>query len=66
MLCKTSLVWLRFGRRKTYPWITLVIASYKIACFGEVERDREKARLMMALAKINFVGVLELLNDLLW
>ena len=44
----------------------LAIASCNIACFCKVERDREKARLITALAKINFVGVLELLNDLLW
>lgn len=65
MLCKNSFVWFRFWRRKTYPWQTLAIASCKIVWMCG-EQDREKTRLMLALTKIDFVGVYSLLNDLLW
>lgn len=66
MLCKTSLVRFRFFRRKTYLWTTLVLAACKFVCSCGIERDKEQVRLMVALAKINFVGVLEFMNDLLW
>lgn len=65
MLFHTSLIWFRFWRRKTYPWMTLAIATYKVFCLYGVERDRE-TRLMMALAKIDFVSILAFMNDLLW
>jgi hypothetical protein len=66
MLCRTSLVWFRFLRRKAYPWVTLATAACKIAYSSRIERDREKARLMLALTRINVVSVLELMNELLW
>lgn len=66
MLCKTSLIWFRFFRRKTYPWTTLAIAACKVVYSCGIERDKEQVRLMVALARINFVGVLEFMNELLW
>lgn len=65
MLHKT-LVWLRFWRRKTYPWAVLAIAADKLVHLRGIEQDKEKARLMMAVAKINFVSVYTFMNDLLW
>lgn len=66
MLYKTSFVWLRFFRRKTYLWMILAIEIGKLTYFGKTERDREKASLQIALAKIDFVKFYALLNDLLW
>mgnify|MGYP005842264521 CR=1 FL=1 len=66
MLCRTSLVWLRFFRRKIYPWTTLAIAACKIPCACRLERTREIVRLMVALTRIDAVAVCEFLNDLLW
>lgn len=65
MLCRPSL-WVRFLRRKVYPWKALAVAPGKVVWLGGTERDREKARLMMALAKIDFAGVYAFLIDLLW
>ena len=64
--CKTSIVWLRFFRRKTYPWIILVITAYKLVYLCGNEQEREKVRLMIALARIDFVAVYAFMNDLLW
>jgi hypothetical protein len=66
MLCKASLVWFRFFRRKTHFWIALAIAASQFVCSCGTARDREKVRMMLALARINFVGVLEFMNELLW
>lgn len=56
----------RFLRRKAYPWTALAVAPGKVLWLWGTERDREKACLMMALAKIDFVGAYAFLNDLLW
>jgi hypothetical protein len=66
MLCKTSLVWGRFFRRKTNPWTTLAIAACKVVCSCGIERSRENVRLMVALVRIDAVKVLEFMNELLW
>jgi hypothetical protein len=64
--CRTPLVWVRLFRRKIYSWATLAIAAYKLVYFCGTEQDKEKVRLMMALAKIDFVTVYAFMNDLLW
>ncbi len=66
MLCKTSFVWLRYFRRKTYPWIIIAIATSRFTYLDATEKEREKVRLMMALAKIDFVKFYAFINDLLW
>lgn len=64
--CKTSIVWFRFFRQKTYPWTILAIAAYKLVHLRGIEQDREKARLMTTVVKIDFVSVYAFMNDLLW
>lgn len=64
MLSKT-LVGFRLVRRKTYPWAILAIAAYKLVHLRGIEQDKE-IRLMIALAKIDFVSVYAFMNDLLW
>ena len=59
-------IWFRLFRQKTYPWIILAIAAYKLVYLCGNEQDREKARLMAALAKIDFVAFYAFINDLLW
>ncbi len=68
MLYKTSFVWFRFFRRKTYFLVILAIASCKVIylCGTEKDKEKEKARLQVALAKIDFVKVYTFMNDLLW
>ncbi len=66
MLYKTSFVWLRFFRRKTYLWMILAIAFFKTIYLCGTEQQREKARWMVALAKLNFVKIYGFMNDLLW
>ncbi len=65
MLSKT-LVWFRLVRRKTYPWAILAIATYKLVHLRGIEQDKEKSRLMTAVAKIDFVSIYAFMNDLLW
>lgn len=51
--------------RRTYPWATLVIITWRIIYSNGFKRDREKIRFLMALVKIDFAGILSLMNDLL-
>lgn len=66
MLYKTSFVWFRFVRRKTYLWMSLAIATSKVIYSNETEQNKEKVRLMVTLAKIDFVKIYAFMNDLLW
>lgn len=66
MLCKTPFIWIRFFRRKTYPWTILALAVCKIIYLCGTQQDKEKFRLMVALAKIDFVKFYAFINDLLW
>ncbi len=65
MLCKTS-VWFRLFRRQNYDWMILVIATCKVIYLGVTQQNKEKIRLMVALAKIDFVKIYAFMNDLLW
>lgn len=66
MLYKKSFVWLRLFRRKTYLWLLLGVASIRVIYLGGTEQQREKARWMVALAKLDFVKIYGFMNDLLW
>ncbi len=66
MLYKPSYAWFRLTRRKTYPWLVLIITVWRVACCRDSERNKEKVRLMAALVKIDFVSVMALMNELLW
>lgn len=66
MLYKTSFVWFRFFRRKSYLWLIIAIAFYKVIYLCGTEQQKEKTRLQVALAKIDFVKVYAFINDLLW
>jgi hypothetical protein len=44
----------------------LAIAPLKLLFASEVERIHEQVRYLNAIARIDFVGVYGLLNDLLW
>lgn len=63
---KLSCAWLRLTRRKTYPWLVLIITTWRIACCHQSERNQEKVCWMAALVKIDFVRVMTLMNELLW
>lgn len=52
--------------RKTYPWTTLSIRALRIISSNGFTRDREKARFLMTSVKIDFAGIISLMNDLLW
>jgi hypothetical protein len=58
-----GLQWLRF---QCFPWLVLAIAPLKLLFASEVERIHEQVRYLNAIARIDFVGVYGLLNDLLW
>jgi hypothetical protein len=63
---KSCRIRFRFLRSKSDPWIVLAIAPFRIATSSGVNRTYAKIRCMSAITKINFAGVYELLNDLLW
>ncbi|MBW4638449.1 MAG: hypothetical protein KME05_09465 [Gloeocapsa sp. UFS-A4-WI-NPMV-4B04] len=65
MVYKTR-VWFRLFRQKIYPWTIFAIAACKFVYLCGNEQDREKARLMVSLAKIDFVAFYAFINDLLW
>ena len=66
MRYKSPFVWLRLFRRKTSPLMTIAIALSKVIYLCGTEQQKEKTRLQVALAKIDFVKVYAFMNDLLW
>lgn len=56
----------RFVRYQYSPWLVLMIAPLKLLYASEVERIRLQLRCFRAIARIDFVHVYGLLNDLLW
>ncbi len=56
----------RFMRYQWFPWLRLAIALLKLPFTSGVERIREQVRYCNAIARIDFVSVYGLLNDLLW
>ncbi len=57
---------LRFVRYRCFPWFVLAIAPLKLLFASGVERMQEQVRYFNAIARIDFVSVYGLLNDLLW
>lgn len=66
MIYKSPFVWLRFFRRKTSPLMTIAIATGKVIYSRGTEQNREKVRLIIAMAKIDFVKFYAFMNDLFW
>ncbi len=56
----------RFVRFQCFPWFVLAIAPLKLLFASGMERIHEQIRYFNAIARIDFVGVYGLLNDLLW
>lgn len=56
----------RFVRFQCFPWFVLVIAPVKLIFASGVERTREQVCYFNAIARIDFVRIYGLLNDLLW
>lgn len=56
----------RFVRYQCSPWLVLAIAPIKLLFAPEVERMRLQLSCFSAIARIDFVRVYGLLNDLLW
>jgi len=55
----------RFVRYQCAPWFVLAIAPLKLLFASGVERTHEQLRYFNAIARIDFVGIYGLLNDLL-
>ncbi len=56
----------RFVRYQCFPWFRLATTLFKLPFASGVERIRAQVRYLNAIARIDFVGVYGLLNDLLW
>lgn len=65
-LLQYSYLRFRFVRDQCAPWLVLAIAPLKLLFVSGVERIHEQVRYLSAIARIDFVGVYGLLNDLLW
>ncbi|MBD2775581.1 hypothetical protein [Iningainema tapete] len=63
MLGKTPLIWFVVVKR-TYPW-AMVITVWRVISSSGIKRHREKARFFLALVKIDFAGIISLMNDLI-
>lgn len=64
MLGKTPLIWFVVVKR-TYPWATLVITVWRVISSSGLKRQREKARFFLVIVKIDFAGIISLMNDLI-
>ncbi len=56
----------RFVRYQCSPWFVVAIVSLKLLFASKVERTSVRIRYFSAIARIDFVSVYGLLNDLLW
>jgi len=56
----------RLLRYQCFPWFIVAIAPLKLIFASRMERMQEQACYFRAIARIDFVGVYGLLNDLLW
>ncbi|NJK27587.1 MAG: hypothetical protein HC925_02155, partial [Coleofasciculaceae cyanobacterium SM2_3_26] len=56
----------RLLHNSVQPWIVLAIAPFQLLATRGIQRTHAQIRYWVAIAKINFVGVYELLNDLIW
>lgn len=56
----------RLVRYHCSPWFVLAIAPLKLRFASGVERMQAQVRYFNAIARIDFVHVYGLLNDLLW
>lgn len=56
----------RFVRCQCFPWFVLAMSPLKLLFASGVERIHVKVRYFSAIARIDFVSVYGLLNDLLW
>lgn len=63
---RSSHVRFRFLRYQFSPWIVLAIAPFDLLCSSGVNRTTAKIRCLKAMSKIDFAGVYEFINDLLW
>jgi hypothetical protein len=66
MRCKTLLIWLRFGRKKTYPWRTLAMTACDYFYSSGVKKEQTKVSFLATLWKLDTPKIIELMNDLLW
>ncbi|MEP0821187.1 MULTISPECIES: hypothetical protein [Trichocoleus] len=65
-LLQFGYIGLRFMRYQSSPWLGLAIALLKLPRAAGVERTHVRVRYFRTIARIDFVGVYGLLNDLLW
>ncbi|WP_199320778.1 hypothetical protein [Leptolyngbya sp. FACHB-261] len=56
----------RFVRYQCSPWFVMAIVPLKLLFASKVERTYMQIRYFSAIARIDFVSVYGLLNDLLW
>lgn len=56
----------RFLRYLCFPWLVLAVTPVKLLFASEVKRIRLQIRWFSAIARIDFVSVYGLLNELLW
>lgn len=65
-LLRHGYVGFRFVRYQYSPWFVLAIAPLKLPFVAGVKRTQVQTRYFNVLARIDFVAVYRLLNDLLW
>jgi len=65
-LIQRGYIGLRFLSYKTSPLLILAISSTKLLSSSDVQRTHTQIRWMRAIARIDFVSVYGLLQDLLW
>ena len=65
-LLQCGYIGFRFVRYKCSPWFVLATVPLKLLFAAEADRTRVQIRFFSAIARINFIDVYGLLNDLLW
>jgi hypothetical protein len=61
---KSLVIWWRWGRWKTLPWWSFGLACWQLLWPNPSERAR--LQFVIALAKLDHLGMVSLLNDCLW
>jgi hypothetical protein len=64
MRSRCPFIWLRLFRIKAHPWINFIMACWQV--IRTCGHPSESTRLAIALAKLDHLGIVSLLNDCLW
>jgi len=65
MLFRKVLLWYRWIRLKIHVWLVLLSVIYRYIHIRDVDRTHVELKLLLALGRVDFVAVYDILDDLI-